>query len=121
MQNGTFPIDKILANLGIEALNEMQQASIAANKEHDNVLLLSATGSGKTLAFLLPVLDRMDADKKQTEALIVVPSRELAMQIETVFRQMGTGLKITSCYGGHKREIEENNLIEQPAVIVGTP
>lgn len=121
MQNETFPIDKILSNLGIEALNEMQQASIAANREHDNVLLLSATGSGKTLAFLLPVLNRIDIERKQTQTLIVVPSRELAMQIESVFRQMGTGLKITSCYGGHKREIEENNLVEQPAAIVGTP
>ncbi len=121
MQKDNFPIDKILANLGIEALNEMQEASIAANSEHDNVLLLSATGSGKTLAYLLPVLQRIDTASKNTQALIVVPSRELATQIEGVFKQMGTGLKITSCYGGHKREIEEQSLVEQPAVIVGTP
>ncbi len=121
MQNDNFPIDKILANLDIEALNEMQEASIAANREHDNVLLLSATGSGKTLAYLLPVLQRIDTTSKHTQALIVVPSRELATQIEGVFKQMGTGLKITSCYGGHKREIEEQSLVEQPAVIVGTP
>lgn len=117
----TYSIDNILSNLNIEALNDMQVASIAANKEHDNVLLLSATGSGKTLAFLLPVLERLNAADKNTQALIVVPSRELALQIEGVFKQMGTGLKITSCYGGHKREVEENNLIQPPALIVGTP
>jgi superfamily II DNA/RNA helicase len=50
----------------------------------------------------------------------VVPSRELALQIEQVFKSMGTGFKISCCYGGHKREIEENNLIQPPALIVGT-
>jgi superfamily II DNA/RNA helicase len=50
-----------------------------------------------------------------------VPSRELAIQIENVFKTMGTGIKITAAYGGHKREIEENNLIQPPALIVGTP
>ncbi len=121
MSDKTYSIDNILANLNIEALNEMQLASVAANKEHDNVLLLSATGSGKTLAFLLPVLERLDASLRTTQALIVVPSRELALQIESVFKQMGTGNKVTCCYGGHLRETEENNLVEAPALIVGTP
>lgn len=121
MSDKSYSIDNILANLNIEALNEMQQASIAANLEHDNVLLLSATGSGKTLAFLIPLLEKLDAQAKGTQALIVVPSRELALQIESVFKQMGTGNKITCCYGGHLRETEENNLIEPPAIIVGTP
>ena len=121
MQEKEFSVSKILSNLKIDALNEMQEASIAANNQHANVVLLSATGSGKTLAYLLPVLELIDAANKQTQALIIVPSRELAQQIEEVFKQMGTGLKITSCYGGHKRETEENNLIQPPALIVGTP
>ena len=83
--------------------------------------ILSQTGSGKTLAFLLPLLRWLDKSSKNTGALIVVPSRELALQIESVFKSMGTGLKITCCYGGHKREIEENNLLQPPALIVGTP
>jgi ATP-independent RNA helicase DbpA len=99
----------------------MQEASLAANHEHENIILLSATGSGKTLAYLLPVLDQIDPDKKGTQALIIAPSRELALQIEDVAKKMGTGLKVTACYGGHKREIEENNLLEAPAIIVGTP
>ena len=53
--------------------------------------------------------------------MIIVPSRELALQIEQVFKTMGTGFKITCCYGGHLRETEENNLVQPPALLVGTP
>ncbi len=113
--------EDILNNLKIKALNEMQQASVEAANENDNLLLLSATGSGKTIAFLLPLIQSFDINDKQTQALIIVPSRELAMQIENVFKQMQTGFKVTCCYGGHKREIEENNLVQPPALIIGTP
>jgi len=114
-------VDSILANLNIEALNEMQVATLQATSQHNNVVLLSPTGSGKTLAYLLSVLRHIDRSVSRTAVLIVVPSRELALQIEQVFKAMGTGLKITCCYGGHKREIEENNLVQPPALIVGTP
>ncbi len=113
--------ETILSNLKIKALNAMQSASLEANHQHDNIILLSATGSGKTLAFLLPIVERLDTNNKLTQALIIVPSRELAQQIELVFKAMGTGFKITCCYGGHKRETEENNLIQPPALLVGTP
>ena len=99
----------------------MQTASIAANEQHSNVVLLSATGSGKTLAFLLPILDLLDPKNNKTQALIVVPSRELAMQIEKVFKSLGTWYKVTCCYGGHLRETEENNLLQPPALLIGTP
>ena len=121
MKKKEYDLKKILDNLKIDALNEMQIASLKANKKDEDIVILSATGSGKTLAFVLPVLENMDAGNKDTQALIVVPSRELAMQIEQVFKTMGTGYKITAAYGGHKREIEENNLIEPPTVMVGTP
>ena len=121
MKKKKYSLENILSNLKIDALNEMQQATLEANKKDEDIILLSATGSGKTLAFLLPVLENLESENKNTQALIVVPSRELAMQIEQVFKQMGTGNKITATYGGHKREIEENNLVQPPAVIVGTP
>ena len=119
MQN-EISIEKILANLKIDALNEMQLASIKANEENDNLILLSTTGSGKTVGFLLPVIKFLKPEIKKVQALILVPSRELAIQIDEVFRKMGTGYKVTLCYGGHKRETEENNLIQSPAVIIGT-
>ena len=121
MKNKNHSLEKILSNLKIDALNEMQQTSLKAAEKDQDLILLSATGSGKTLAFLLPVLENLDEENKNTQELIVVPSRELAMQIEQVFKKMGTVHKITATYGGHKREIEENNLIEPPAVIAGTP
>jgi superfamily II DNA/RNA helicase len=120
MQKSSFSIENTLTNLQIEALNEMQQASLEANKTSNAVILLADTGSGKTLAFLLPVTQLLKK-KSVTQALIIVPSRELAQQIETVFKKMGTGMKITCCYGGHKRETEENNLQQAPELIVGTP
>lgn len=121
MKQKKYSLENILSNLKIDSLNEMQQASVEANQKEEDVILLSATGSGKTLAFLLAVLENLDDENKDTQALIVVPSRELAIQIEQVFKKMGTGKKITATYGGHKREIEENNLIQPPALIVGTP
>lgn len=121
MQKSLFSVEDTLSNLRIESLNEMQQASLEANQTADSVILLADTGSGKTLAFLLPIAKLLDRDKTVTQALIVAPSRELALQIEQVFKKMGTGFKITCCYGGHLRETEENNLKQAPALIVGTP
>ncbi|HTN08980.1 DEAD/DEAH box helicase [Agriterribacter sp.] len=121
MQNKSYSLPEVLSRLNIDALNDMQTASVAANQQHNNVVLLSATGSGKTLAFLLPILDLLDPENKKTQALIVVPSRELAMQIEKVFKSLGTWYKVTCCYGGHLRETEENNLQQPPALLIGTP
>ncbi|MEO8406075.1 MAG: DEAD/DEAH box helicase [Chitinophagaceae bacterium] len=111
----------ILSKLNIKELNEMQLAAIKATDKQDNVLLLSATGSGKTLAYLLPIVKSLDPKKTTSQAIIIVPSRELALQIESVFKSMGTNLKVTCCYGGHLRETEENNLKQPPALLIGTP
>jgi len=121
MSQRNFSTETILTNLRIDSLNEMQEATITAAAEANNLVLLSPTGSGKTLAFLLPLVNSLDASNRKSQALIIVPSRELALQIETVFKSMGTGLKVTTCYGGHKREIEENNLLQPPALLIGTP
>lgn len=98
----------------------MQETAIAATKKSD-VILLSPTGSGKTLAFLLPLLDLLNPEVKTVQVIIMVPSRELALQIEQVFRSMGSGFKINCFYGGHPLKIELNSLSQPPAVIVGTP
>lgn len=119
MDTGT--IGDMLSRLGIDELNSLQTAALEAGQKDGDLVLLSDTGSGKTLSFLLPVLALMDEEAPGTRALVIVPSRELAIQIEQVFRTMGTGLKVTCCYGGHLRETEENNLIEAPALIIGTP
>ena len=121
MQNNNISLESMLSGLNIDQLNEMQEAAIKTAGENENTILLSATGSGKTLAYLLPVIQRLSPDSKKVQALVLVPSRELAIQIDEVFRKMATGFKVTLCYGGHKRETEENNLKQTPALIIGTP
>ncbi len=111
----------ILSNFNITELNEMQQACLQAIPKPNDVILISPTGSGKTLGFLLPILQLLKSDNVGVQVLILVPSRELAIQIEKVFKQMGTPYKVNSCYGGHSVRIEENNLILPPAVLIGTP
>jgi ATP-independent RNA helicase DbpA len=113
-------IKKALENLKITALNEMQNAAISADAKSD-LILLSPTGSGKTLGFLLPVLKSLHADVNLVQVLILVPSRELALQIEQVFKTIASGFKVNCCYGGHSTKIERNNLSQPPAVLIGTP
>jgi superfamily II DNA/RNA helicase len=113
-------IEKVLKNLKIASLNEMQRVAISSAGSKDT-LILSPTGSGKTIAFLIPVLSRLDHSKPGIQAMILVPSRELALQIEQVFKAMGTGFKVNCFYGGHPVKTERNNLIEAPAVLIGTP
>ncbi len=114
-------LEQILQNLKIASLNKMQLETIEAAKKEGDLMLLSPTGSGKTLGFLLPVFQRINQHKEGVQVLILVPSRELAIQIEQVFKAMGTGFKVNCCYGGHSTKIERNNLEFPPAVLVGTP
>jgi len=114
-------VKKILQTLNIEALNAMQLAAIEAISNHKDIILVSPTGSGKTLAFLIPVLKILKEGDNSVQALVLTPSRELALQIEQVFKSMNTGFKVSCCYGGHKMSIEKNNLIEPPALLIGTP
>lgn len=113
-------IEKVLKNLKIASLNEMQRVAISAASSKDTIIL-SPTGSGKTIAFLIPVLSRLDQSKPGIQAMILVPSRELALQIEQVFKAMGSGFKVNCFYGGHPVRTERNNLIEAPSVLIGTP
>jgi ATP-dependent RNA helicase DeaD len=113
--------NNILLNLGIESLNEMQKVAQDAILNDNNVLLLSPTGSGKTLAFLLPVLELLQPEILSVQCLILVPSRELGLQIEQVWKKMGTEYKVNICYGGHSIDTEIKNLSNPPAVLIGTP
>ncbi len=113
--------NNLLLNLGIENLNEMQIAAQETIFNDNNVLLLSPTGSGKTLAFLLPIFELLDTETSGVQCLILVPSRELGLQIEQVWKKMGTDYKVNVCYGGHSIDTEIKNLSNPPAVLIGTP
>ena len=113
---------EILSRLGIEELNYMQQDSLTANRKKDNVILISPTGSGKTLAYLLPLVQRVDKTQEEVQAVIVVPSRELARQTHSVLTAMNCGVRCEAVYGG-RPAMEEHRLLRdrRPQVIVGTP
>ena len=112
--------DKTLDNLGFESLNEIQEAVLKAGLEN-HIILHAPTGSGKTVAYLMPLLQFLNKDAEGVQAIVIVPSRELALQIEQVFRKMNTGFKVNSCYGGHLMRTERNNFTEAPALLIGTP
>lgn len=114
-------ITDALAHLKIEALNKIQLASLEAHEKEQDIVLLSPTGSGKTLAFLLPLLTALQPDNSRLQAMIIVPSRELALQIESVFKSLGSGFKVCCCYGGHPKAVEKRSLSQPTAVVVGTP
>lgn len=115
-------VNQAIHNLHIEALNPMQQASLEAWKEGKDLILLSPTGTGKTLAYLLPLLETLNPDIKGVQAVVLVPSRELALQIDQVFKSMNTPYKVMSCYGG-RPAMDEHRTMKgiQPSVIIGTP
>ena len=114
-------LESIYKKLQIQDMNQMQKSTYKATENKNDVVLLSPTGSGKTLAFLFPVLRNLKKDKSGIQALILVPARELALQIEQVFKAMKTDYKVTVCYGGHDKKIEVNSLTEAPALLIGTP
>lgn len=111
----------ILDKLSIEELNPMQIKAQAAINSNPDIILLSPTGTGKTLAFLLPIIASLDADCNEVQVLILVPSRELAIQIEQVIREMGCGYKTNAIYGGRAGSKDKIDLKHRPAILIGTP
>jgi len=121
MANSIKDQEAILAKLNIYELNPMQEEAIKVIKENTNVILLSPTGTGKTLAFSLPLINSLDPTSKEIQALILVPSRELAIQIEQVIRSMGSGYKVNAVYGGRPMSKDKIELKHTPAILIGTP
>ena len=111
----------ILDKLGIKKLNPMQEEAFHAIKYKSDVVLLSPTGTGKTLAFMLPIIADLDVSISQIQVLILVPSRELALQVEQVTREMGTGFKTNAVYGGRAGYQDKMDLKHPPTILIGTP
>lgn len=121
MANSIKDQQDILDKLNIQTLHPMQKEAIAVIASNTNTMLLSPTGSGKTLAFLLPLLDFLDPSNEEVQALIIVPSRELAIQIEQVARDMGSGFKVNAVYGGRPMSKDKIEIKHTPAILIGTP
>src|SRR5260221_2827868 len=111
----------LLKNLSIGELNAMQQTVIEKTASSGDFMILSPTGSGKTLAFLIPLVGKLKPDGQGVQALIVVPSRELALQIEHVFKSMKTSFKVSCCYGGPSIKSARNKLCQASSGHIATP
>lgn len=111
-----------ISRIGIDSLNAMQQDMLEASRRHDTIVLLSPTGSGKTLAYLLPVLERIDAAVPSLQAVVLVPSRELAMQTAAVAKAICPDSRPMACYGG-RPAMDEHRMMRglQPRIVVATP
>ena len=119
--NGDSLKNSILNKFKITALNPMQKEAYKNIQLKSDVVVLSPTGTGKTLAFLLPLLEKLDKNCTEIQILILVPSRELAQQIEQVARKMGSGFKVNSVYGGRAGALDKIDLKHRPAILIGTP
>ncbi|GEN84938.1 putative ATP-dependent RNA helicase YfmL [Sporosarcina luteola] len=88
-----------------------------------DVVAESPTGTGKTLAYVLPILQQVDGNKMQTQALIMAPSQELSMQIVNVIREWveGTSITVTQLIGGANMQRQIERLKKKPTIVVGTP
>lgn len=116
-------LKRVLEKLHISELNQMQETAFHDILETDkDVVILSPTGSGKTLAYMLPLLEQIDTDNDNVQAMVIVPGRELALQSDNVFRSMGTDVRSISCYGG-RTAMDEHHTIKQrhPHIVFGTP
>lgn len=111
-----------LDRLAIESLTPMQESALLTAREAKEVILLSPTGTGKTLAYLLPLIERLKEGSACVQAMVIVPSRELALQIENVLKTMRLPWKAMSVYGG-RAAMDEHRTMKgvQPTVIIGTP
>ncbi|MCY4778990.1 DEAD/DEAH box helicase [Sphingobacterium sp. UT-1RO-CII-1] len=114
-------IERILKSMQIDELNEMQKSVVQQHIPKKDFVLYAPTGSGKTLAFCLILTKYLQQKINNTQVLIIVPSRELALQIENVTKKVNQNFKVTCCYGGNSTKTERNKLRDAPAIIVGTP
>lgn len=105
--------------------NEMpiQVKMIPEMLDGKDIVAQSPTGTGKTLAYVLPTLHLVDGSKKQTQALIMAPSQELAVQITDVIREwvVGTNITVAPLIGGANIKRQLERLKKKPTIVVGTP
>ena len=118
-------IQKAIIDLGFETLTPIQQEVIPYLLENETDLIaLAQTGTGKTAAFGLPVLHKIDVERKLPQAIILCPTRELCLQIAKdmeSYAKYTKGLKITAVYGGASIMPQIQSLKSGSQIVVGTP
>ena len=118
-------IQKSISDLGFETLTPIQKEAIPYLLENNNDLIaLAQTGTGKTAAFSLPILELLDASNSNVQAIILSPTRELAVQIGNNIKDFCKYLKdvrVTTVYGGSSIEDQIRSLKRGSQIVVGTP
>jgi ATP-dependent RNA helicase DeaD len=115
---------KAVAAIGYESASPIQAATIPALLAGADILGQAQTGTGKTAAFALPILSKIDLKQKPPQALVLVPTRELAIQVAEAFQKYAVGLAgfhVLPIYGGQSYTPQLNALKRGTHVIVGTP
>ena len=110
-----------LTRQNITTPNLVQSESIPALLEGRDVVMQSPTGSGKTLAYLIPLLDHIQPGNPGPRALIVAPTRELAIQVDAVFKSLDSQLRAALLYGGVGYHTQTTALKRGADVVIGTP
>lgn len=109
--------------LGFTTPSEIQDKSIPESLQGRDVIGLANTGTGKTAAFLLPIIDKLAANRQLVSVLILAPTRELAQQIDEEFRRFAAGQKLysTLIVGGANIGKQISQIQRGPHVVIGTP
>ncbi len=117
-------IEKSLLEMGFSEFTEIQEKTIPLIEEGNDVIGHSQTGTGKTAAFTLPILDAIDYDSKDIQAIIICPTRELVVQVKREIDKIGKylpKLKTVSVYGGEPITKQIGHLKKKPQIVVATP
>jgi len=117
-------IEKALTEMGFEDFTEIQEKCIPLIKEGNDVIGHSQTGTGKTAAFALPILEKLNYENKKIQAIILCPTRELAVQVKREIDKIGKyihQLKTVCVYGGEPIHRQITSLKKKPQIIIGTP
>ena len=112
-----------VSDVGYETPSAIQAATIPALLAGSDVVGLAQTGTGKTAAFAIPILSKIDTASRDTQALVLAPTRELALQVAEAFSRYGAHLKINvlPIYGGSSYVPQLAGLKRGAQVVVGTP
>ena len=113
----------LLKQNGITVPTPVQQAAIPLALEGKDIIVQAQTGTGKTLAFALPILQRIQPASSHVQALIVTPTRELAIQITQELQKLApaTGVRVLAAYGGQDVDAQIRKLQGAAQIVVGTP
>jgi len=121
---GIIPeLTDVLQSNGITSPTPVQKKAIPVLLSGQDVIAQAQTGTGKTIAFTLPILQRIDVNKEQVQALILTPTRELAIQITSELKKLAAavGAKVLAAYGGQDVDAQIRKLNNSPHIVVATP